>query len=82
MLAASSSPTVAKKCDSPLKKLRKLFRTNSKGSYELEPDSYFNYNDDGRQSPQLYNVVRHQLNLIINLLNCKSKLRRYKFFFG
>ncbi len=64
-----ASPTVAKKCESPLKKLRKLFRSNSgsKGSYELEPDSYFNYNDDGRQSPQLYpsnNTVRHRLNLL------------------
>ena len=60
-----------KKCESPLKKLRKLFRTNSKGSYELERDSYFNYNDE--EEPKLYpadNAVRFQFSF------------QHKFFFS
>jgi len=59
--------STAKKCESPLKKLRKLFRTNSKGSYELERDSYFNYNDE--EEPKLYpaadNAVRFQFSFQI-----------------
>lgn len=56
----SSSAGAGRKCDSPLKKLRKLFRTNSRGSYELEPDTYFNYYNDNNDDEDntIYSSVR------------------------
>ena len=72
-----SSP--GKKCDSPLKKLRKLFRTNSRGSYELEPDTYFNYYNDDDDDHKIFSPVSllMAITLLLTLYQRKSRDQNY-----